>query len=145
MKRRILPFLLLTILGSPPARADIIVPARTIPAGQIIGVDDLIRRDGDVPGTVTDPAQVVGMEARIPLYAGRSIRLSDVGRPAVIERNQIVALIFTGDGLHITTEGRALDRAGPGDVIRVMNMASRNTVTAWAGPDGAAYVSQQGY
>ena len=34
-----------------------------------------------------------------------------------------------------------LDRAGPGDLIRVMNLSSRSTVTARVGSDGAAYVS----
>jgi flagellar basal body P-ring formation protein FlgA len=131
-------------LATAPALADIVVPVRTIPAGQIIGLDDLLRREGNVQGAIGDPDQILGMEARIALYAGRPIRQADVGQPAVIERNQIVPLVYTGDGLHITTEGRALDRAGPGDVIRVMNMTSRNTVTAWAGADGAAYVSRQG-
>ena len=41
-----------------------------------------------------------------------------------------------------TAEGRALDRAGPGDVIRVMNLSSRTTVSARVGLDGAAYVSE---
>ena len=49
-------------------------------------------------------------------------------------------MIFTGTAIQIATEGRALDRAGPGDVIRVMNLSSRNTVTARIGADGAAHV-----
>ncbi|WP_373487298.1 flagella basal body P-ring formation protein FlgA, partial [Blastomonas sp.] len=40
-----------------------------------------------------------------------------------------------------STDGRALGRAGVGDVIRVMNLTSRTTVTAQIGADGAAYVS----
>lgn len=133
------------LLATTTAAAETIVPSRTIPAGQIIEEQDLLRRDGALPGVASDAAQIVGLEARIALYAGRPIRLADVGAPAVIERNQIVALIFTGSGLHISTEGRALDRGGPGDVIRVMNMTSRNTVSARAGADGAAYVSQWGF
>jgi len=64
-----------------------------------------------------------------------------VGLPAIVERNQIVVIIYTAGGIHITTEGRALERAGPGDLIRVMNLSSRNTITARIGIDGAAYVS----
>jgi len=81
------------------------------------------------------------MEARVALYAGRPIRQGDVGPPAVVDRNQIIPLVYMRSGVMISTEGRALDRAGPGDLIRVMNLSSRSTVTARVGSDGAAYVS----
>ena len=126
---------------STPVAADIIVAARTIPARSLIAAEDLTTRDMDVPGAVNDPAQIIGMEARVALYAGRPIRPGDVGFPAVVERNQTVVLIYQTGGMTISTEGRALDRAGPGDLIRVMNLASRTTVTATIGIDGAAYVS----
>ncbi len=129
------------ILLAAPALAETVVPVRTIPAGQLITSDDLVLRDGVVEGALSDPAAIIGMEARVALYAGRPIRASEIGPAAVIDRNQIVTLIYANGGIHITVEGRALDRAGPGDVLRVMNTASRNTVTARAGWDGAAYVS----
>jgi flagella basal body P-ring formation protein FlgA len=127
---------------SGPLCAETVVAARTIPAHSVLGPDDLLLRDVIVPGGVTDPNQIVGMEARVALFAGRPIRPGDVGFPAVVERNQIIPLIYQGTGLIIATEGRALERAGPGDVIRVMNLTSRATVPARIGIDGAAYVSQ---
>ena len=133
--------LALCLLAAPVA-AEIVVPARTIPAQHVIGPDDLTLRDMTVPGAVVDPGLLIGMEARVALYAGRPILQADVGFPAVIDRNQVVALIFQQGSLYISTEGRALDRAGPGDLIRVMNMTSRTTVTARIGADGAAYVAQ---
>ena len=51
-------------------------------------------------------------------------------------------LIFLKGGLTIRTEGRALERAGIGETIRVMNAASRATVNARLAKDGAAYVTQ---
>lgn len=132
----------LLILTACPALAEIVVPVRTIAPQQLISAGDLILRDMNVPGAVSDPALLIGMEARVALYAGRPIQDGDVGFPAVIDRNQIVPLIFQQGAIYISTEGRALDRAGPGDLIRVMNIASRNTVTARIGADGAAYVSQ---
>ena len=122
------------------ARAETFVAARTIPAQTVIRASDLVGQDLDVPGAVSDPVQAIGMEARVALYAGRPISLADIGFPAVVERNAIVPMIFTGTAIQIATEGRALDRAGPGDVIRVMNLSSRNTVTARIGADGAAHV-----
>ena len=80
-------------------------------------------------GALTDPAAAIGMEARVNLYANRPIRAADLRAPAVIERNEIVTLRFDASGLTIVTEGRALDRAGVGDRLQVMNLASRNMVT----------------
>ena len=122
--------------------AETVVAARTIPAQSLIGPDDLLVRDMTVPGGTDDPLLLVGMEARVALYAGRPVRPADVGFPAVVDRNQLIPLIYDGGGLLISTEGRALGRAGVGEVIRVMNMQSRTTVSARIGEDGAAYVSQ---
>jgi flagella basal body P-ring formation protein FlgA len=130
----------LALLAS-PASAETVVPLRTIPAQTLIAATDLGLSEAVVPGSISDPALVIGFEARVALYAGRPIRPEDLGPPAVVERNAIIPLIFRHGNLLITAEGRALDRAGPGEFIRVMNTASRSTVTARVGPDGAAYVS----
>lgn len=133
---------LLLWLGAAPALAEIVVPARTIPARSLIMAEDLALDPAVVPGAVDRIEAIVGMEARVALYAGRPIRPGDIAFPAVIERNQIVRLIYRNGGLTIITEGRALDRASPGDVIRVMNLASRSTVNARIGIEGDAYVAQ---
>lgn len=130
------------MLAACPATADTLVAARTLPAMSIITEADLILRDDDIPGGVSDPALIIGMEAKVALYAGRPIRAGDVGYPAVVARNQIVPMVFDAGGIRVSTEGRALDRAGPGEIIRVMNLTSRNTVSAVIGADGVAYVSR---
>jgi len=135
-------FALALILCGTFAQADIVVAARTIPAQTVLGPDDLSFRDIAAVGAISDPADAIGKEARVALFAGRPIRIEDVGEPAVVERNQIIPLIFDSNGLYIKTDGRALDRAGPGDVIRVMNLQSRNTVTATIRKDGSAYVAR---
>ena len=132
---------ILGILAS-PAMSQTVVAARTIPAQTLIGPEDLVLRDGTVVGGESDPLLFVGMESRVALYAGRPIRVADVGFPAVIERNQIVPLLFKRGGVTIATEGRSLGRAGPGETVRIMNLASRSTVSARVGADGVAYVSQ---
>lgn len=133
---------LVLIALAQPALADTLIAARTIPAESILASADLLIQEGDVPGGVSDPALLVGMEARVALYAGRPVREGDVGPPAVVERNQIVSLIYDNGLIYVATEGRALDRAGPGERIRVMNLTSRTTVTATIAEDGTAYVAQ---
>ena len=135
-----LVLLLMCLAG--PALAEVLVAVRTIPAQTIIAAEDLAFKDAAGAGGLDDPAQLVGMEARVALFPGRPIRLADVGPPAVVERNALVKLVYETAGLTITTDGRALDRAGPGDLIRVMNLASRTTVTAQIDAMGVAHVSR---
>jgi flagella basal body P-ring formation protein FlgA len=124
------------------AQAEVLVAKRTIPANTIVSLDDIQTRDMDTPGAIVDPAEIVGMETRRALFSGRPILTSDIGVPAVVERNQIVQLVFNRGGLVIATDGRAMDRAGPGDMIRVMNLTSRTTVTARIDVSGVAHVLQ---
>ena len=131
---------LMLILTAGPLVAETVVASRTIRAKEIVGPDDVLLREVVVPGGISDPGLVIGQEARVALYAGQPVRPGDVGPPAIVERNAIVALVYAHNGLTIRTEGRALDRASPGDVIRVMNLASRTTVTAMIASDGAAFV-----
>lgn len=134
--------LVLLLLAATPAAADTLVAARTLPARTIIGADDILVRDVNVAGGLSDPMLAIGQEARVALYAGRPIRPGDIGPPAVVERNQIISLIYSHGGITISTEGRALDRAGPGEFVRVMNLTSRATVTARVDANGTAFVTQ---
>lgn len=74
--------LLLAIIGilfAHSALADIIVPVRTIRAKEIINAEDLVYKNMESPGALDQPADIIGQEARIALYAGRPIHLGDIG------------------------------------------------------------------
>jgi len=131
-------FLLVLLPGA--AMAESVVAARTIRAQSVIGPDDLTMAETAFPGALTDQAEAFGLEARVTIYAGRPVRAGDLGLPAVIERNQIVPISFMSGGLAIQAEGRALARGGVGEVIRVMNLASRTTVSGRISPDGQVIV-----
>ncbi|WP_054304163.1 flagellar basal body P-ring formation chaperone FlgA [Gemmobacter sp. LW-1] len=124
-----------------PALADTLVATRTIRALDILTDADVMQVSGGKG--FDDPLQVVGMEARVAIYANRPIRPEDIGPPALIERNQIVTLRYTTGPLHILTEGRALTRAGVGETVRVMNLSSRSTVTGRVSSDGTVITSPQ--
>lgn len=122
------------------AVADTIVAARTIRAQTILSPSDLSMVQGDVPGALISPDEAIGLEARVVLYSGRPIMAGDVGPAAIIERNQIVKLVYSTGTLSISADARALGRAGPGDVLRVMNLTSKSTVSGIVAPDGSVYV-----
>lgn len=137
-----LGLILTCLLLANQAVADIMLAARTIRPGGIITAQDVMVKAGELVGAASSPDQLVGSEARVTLYAGRPIALSDIGPPALVKRNQIVPLVFQQNGLRISTEGRSLSRAGAGDFVRVMNLSSRATVSGQVMPDGRIYVSQ---
>lgn len=120
---------ILLIFACLPAWADIVVPTRTLRARHIVQSSDLTVQPGDALGALDDPRKIVGQEVRATLYAGRPVTQADFGPPALIERNDLVVLVFRQTGLTISTEGRALGRGAPGERIRAMNLASRTTVS----------------
>lgn len=131
----------IVLLMSNAVAADTIVAARTIRAQTILTPSDILRIQGDVPGALISPEEAIGLEARVVLYSGRPIMAGDVGPAAIIERNQIVKLVYKIGTLSISADARALGRAGPGDLLRVMNLTSKSTVSGLVAPDGSVYVS----
>ncbi|MEO8240677.1 MAG: flagellar basal body P-ring formation chaperone FlgA [bacterium] len=123
-----------------PVLADSMVATRTIRARTVITAEDFSMVEADIPGAVTDPGTAIGQETRVTVYAGRPVMATELGAAALVERNQTVSLIFRSAGLSILTDGRALDRGGAGDVIKVMNLSSRATVTGTIGADGSVSV-----
>lgn len=135
--------MLLLLCLCTPAAAETVVAQRTIRAQQIVAAEDLALSPTRVAGAISDPAVAVGLEARVAIYAGRPLRAADLGPPALVARNQIVPLVWHSGPLRILTEGRALERAGPGESLRVMNLSSRATVTGRVAADGTVVVGPE--
>lgn len=114
--------------------------AHTLPVGHVIAAGDLTVIDTDRPGLV-DPSAAIGMQTRITIYEGRPLHANMLQAPRVIGRNQIVRLRFQRGTLRIDTEGRAMSDGAAGELIRVMNMGSRSTVTAQVMPDGTLAIT----
>ena len=130
----------LAALVAMPVLAETVVPIRTIRANAVILNTDVGLKNIDNANGFARLDDVIGQEARVVLYSGRPIRVGDIGPPARIARNQIVRLNFSGGGLHITTEGRALERGAAGDRVRVMNLTSRATLFGQVQADGTVKV-----
>jgi len=128
-------------LSAVAASADIVVPTRTIRPQTMITAADVQTIAGTRLDVFDNPLAVVGQEARVALYAGRPIRFDDIGPPALVDRNQIVQLQYHGEQLVIRTEGRALERGGIGDRVRIMNLNSRATLFGLVQADGSVRVS----
>ncbi len=136
MRRVLFPLLLL----ADAAGADTVFAVRNLPAQTLIGPADVFVQPLDVPGAETRLDDVIGREARMTIYKDRPVLVAATGAPTIVQRNQVVPLLFSAGALVISAEGRALDRGGVGDDIRIMNTTSRTTVRGTVQPDGAVMV-----
>ena len=133
-------FLVAAGLTADAAFAESVATVRPVRAGSVIAEADLEVLDDVIPGTVAGIAEAVGQEAKVTLYPGRPIQLNQLGPPALVDRNQLVRMVYSSGPLSIATEGRVLDRAGIGESVRVMNLTSRQTVSGVVAPDGTIEV-----
>lgn len=104
-------------------RANYLVAARPLAAGQIIGERDLIRRTGDLgtlPASVLfDAEQAVGKTIKIGIAAGQPLRSDQLIEPWAIQLGQNVKTVTRGAGFSVSSEGKALNNAAEGQVVQV--------------------------
>jgi flagella basal body P-ring formation protein FlgA len=117
------------LAAAPPLAAQEVIAARTLRAGTVVAAGDLRAR---TPGADAAEriAALLGLETRRAIYAGRPITVGDLGPPTLVRRNALVVMTYTAGALGIRTEGRALEAGGEGEVIRVINLGSRQAVRA---------------
>ncbi|TKW65320.1 MAG: flagellar basal body P-ring formation protein FlgA [Paracoccus denitrificans] len=112
-----------------------IVAAHNLPAGTVLSETDLVW-DEDVAGGLTDPELAIGKQVRVAIYEGRPVVAGALRVPVLVSRNQIVRIAYDSGMLRIEAEGRALSEGAAGDLVRVMNLSSRKTISAVVAPDG---------
>lgn len=126
-------FLALTVISlsctAVQSLAQSVQSARPVKINTIITADDLVLTTDQVSGSFERIEDAVGLETRKTLYPGRPVMVGDLGPITVIERNQLVRLLFELGALKITADGRSLGRASLGQRVQVMNSDSRLIVT----------------
>jgi len=124
----------LRLFGTAIEQIDVVRARRTLARGEVINASDVVlerlprsRTAGEVSVAL---AEFVGMAARRVLTDGALLRPGDVERPRIVQRNEIVTIVFEAGALTLTARGRAQEAGGVGDTIDVQNVASRRTVQA---------------
>lgn len=104
-------------------QADYIKAARPLAQGQSIGDADIVRVKGDLttlpPGIITDPSQAIGRTLAISVPAGTPLRQDALRSQQAVQQGQMVRLVSTGAGFSVSTEARALNNAGEGQLTQV--------------------------
>ncbi|MDR0528936.1 MAG: flagellar basal body P-ring formation protein FlgA [Zoogloeaceae bacterium] len=118
--------------------------AVSLPAGRVLRPEDCVLMTGDpalLPaGLVSNSGDVIGKTLKIALQAGQPVRLEQLSAPILIQQGQTVRLIFQGAGFTASNEGKAMLRAGAGQVVQVKT-ASGIVVSGVAQTDGTVLVS----
>ncbi|CCE11756.1 putative flagellar protein FlgA [Bradyrhizobium sp. STM 3843] len=71
----------------------------------------------------------LGMQMRRPVRAGQALKATDLAKPDLVQREQTITIIYQTAGIYLTTRGKALDNGSEGDVVSVLNLQSKRTVT----------------
>lgn len=85
---------------------------------------------------ITDQQDLLGMQVKRMLSAGRPVHHQSVIPPIVVARGDRVTIELRNGPLQLTAVGKAIGDAHKGQEVRVVNLASNKTITAVATGDG---------
>lgn len=122
----------LTLRGRMQEVTAVPVLRRSSGAGTTLTADDIMWMD--IPmnrvgrNILLSSDDLVGQATRRPLQANTPLRITDVQRPVLIKKGETVMVRVINRNLAITMTGRALDNGGKGDMIRIVNTSSHQTI-----------------
>jgi flagella basal body P-ring formation protein FlgA len=108
------------------------VLARNVERGEVLKSSDVLverRPKAEVGPDAAVRGTAVGMQARRQLHTGQALKITDLAKPDLVTRDQNVTLIYETSGLYLTMRGKALEGGTEGDVVNVMNLQSKRTVS----------------
>ena len=121
---------------------EVLTYARSLNAGDIVEAEDLEWGEAVAApaGAPRDADEIIGKAAKRPLRAGAAVISRDVTPPRVIERDDVVQVVFRDRGVSLTLQGKAMEAAAVGDSVKVQNVASKKIIEAVATGPGRAVV-----
>lgn len=128
------PIKQISIKGKMHAVIHVPVLMENINHGRIIKRSDIdtlpIKEQNFVQGMVVDEEELIGMTARRLLVAGRVIKSTEIEAPQIVSRGELVTLSLNHGLMNLATKVKALQSGAKGDLIRVVNIASNQTLQA---------------
>ena len=122
----------LRFTGSAIETVEAAVLARGVERNDVLKASDVLverRPKSEVGNDAATRDRAVGMQARRQLRAGQAVRMADLAKPDLVQRDQNVTLIYDTPGLYLTVRGKALESGTEGDVVNVMNLQSKRTIS----------------
>lgn len=122
----------LRFTGSAVDTVEAVVLLRGLERGETLKTSDVSierRPRAEIGGDAAARDRSVGMQARRQLRAGVPLRNADLLKPDLVQRDQAVTLIYEAAGIYLTGRGKAIEGGAEGDVISVMNLLSKRTIS----------------
>ncbi|MCB2053991.1 MAG: flagellar basal body P-ring formation protein FlgA [Geminicoccaceae bacterium] len=124
----------LEVAGRVIEQIPMVVPSRAVRRGERLAPEDLEivwRSPGRVAGEPLSRIDLaVGMEAARSLARGRPVTTADLRRPRLIERGDVVEVVYRARGLELTIVAEAETDAGLGEMVELVNIASGKRLRA---------------
>jgi flagella basal body P-ring formation protein FlgA len=108
------------------------VLSRNVERNEVLKASDVVverKPKSEIGGDAASRDVAVGMQARRQLRAGSAVRIADLAKPDLVTRDQSVTLIYQTAGLYLTVRGKAVEAGTQGDVVNVLNLQSKRTVS----------------
>lgn len=119
--------------GTVTETADATTLTRSLRPGDVIKASDVIserRPRTELRGDGAALDQAIGMAARTALRSGQALRMDDLVKPQIVQRNESVTITYQVPGIMLTVRGKAVEAGALGDVVGVLNIQSNRTVQA---------------
>ncbi|BDG73027.1 flagellar basal body P-ring formation chaperone FlgA [Roseomonas fluvialis] len=124
----------LRIAGRAMPTVPVVLATRRMAVGEVVRASDIeerrLRAERVRPGMAQRAEDVIGRQLRRPIGSAMPFVTVDLVAPVVVAKNQLVLMVLEAPGLALTAQGRALEAAAIGEVVQVMNLASRQVVEA---------------
>ncbi len=108
------------------------VLTRNVDRGDVLKSSDVVierRPKAEVGSDAASRDRAVGMQMRRPNRAGQALRVADLGKPDLVQKDDNVVLIYESSGIYLTARGKAIDTGTEGDTVNVLNLQSKRTIT----------------
>jgi flagellar basal body P-ring formation protein FlgA len=108
------------------------VLTRNVDRSEVLRSSDVIVQrlpKTQIGGDPTTPAAAVGMQMRRQVRAGQALRVADLAKPDLVQRDSNVTLVYQAAGLYLTIRGKAIDNGAEGDTVNVLNLQSNRTIS----------------
>lgn len=121
----------LRFTGTAVETVEAAVLVRSVERNEILKSSDIVverRPKAEVGNDIAIRDRAIGMQVRKQMRAGQALKLTDLGKPDLVSRDQAVTLVYEVPGLYLTGRGKAVDSGTEGDVVNVVNLQSKRTV-----------------
>lgn len=124
---------------------EVLTWTRSLAAGDVIEAEDLAWTSMAVApaGAARDAEALIGKIAKRPLRSGAAAASRDVGAARVIEKDDMLTVMFQSGGVTLSLQAKAMGPAAVGEPVTVTNLSSKKVFQAIAAGPGRAVVGPQ--